>query len=423
MTNRLGLNIRISAVNDKGALYTFLRTAQPATVVVEVISTNDLNAVREVRAQLPSSSTVIVRVKDTDDGALWKPGGMAPEDYIRRYGAFGQGGLVLQTLNEPDPGSDPEARKRLSAWLRAVIDVANASAVTLCVFNPATGNPSVNNQLSWEGYDELLQALASRKHLLGLHIYHLKDMPIGWFDSIGAVIDRCLKLQIKPPRIVVTEHGCDIGGGENDGYAGAWNLNAGDYIRLLQSTFADRWRRYVQFGVLEGLCLFAASDNGWRSFNVMPILRELQAAIAAGAFNADPVAPEPPKPEPPKEEPPPFQERVVRLGIPGSGGLNFRAAPVTGNVLAILRTGNEVTLFGRQYINEVFWYQARLGNTAGWFAGKINAGDITFTEPPAPPAEPELATYEIVYTVRGVTPEFAQVLTTTFGNATVRKVA
>ncbi len=418
MTNRLGLNIRISAVNDKGALYTFLRTAQPATVVVEVISTNDLNAVREVRAQLPSSSTVIVRVKDTDDGALWKPGGMTPEDYIRRYGAFGQGGLVLQTLNEPDPGSDPEQRKRLSDWLRAVINVANSSAVTLCVFNPATGNPSVNNQLSWEGYDELLQALASRKHLLGVHIYHLKDMPIGWFDSIGAVIDRCLKLQIKPPRIAVTEHGCDIGGGENDGYAGAWNLNAGDYIRLLQSTFADRWRRYVQFGVLEGLCLFAASDNGWRSFNVMPILRELQAAIAAGAFNADPVAPEPPKPEPPKEEPP-FRERIVTVDFTAyPGGVRFRESAVDGNVIALLR-GKVQALLMSDDENNPDWYKAQIDNRIGWFK---QLPGVTFADY-VPPQPEELGTYEIVYTVRGVTPEFAQVLTTTFGNATVRKVA
>jgi hypothetical protein len=424
VTNRLGLNIRISAVNDKGALYRYLQATRPATVVVEVISTNDMGAVQEVRAQLPQSSTVIVRVKDTDDGAQWQPGGITPEDYIRRYGAFGRGGLVLQVLNEPDPGGDSERRKQLSAWLRAVIDVANASGVTLCVFNPGTGNPSVNSQLSWEGYDELLQALATRKHLLGVHIYHIKGLDIGWMDSIEAVINRCLSRNLTPPRIAVTEYGCDIGGGENDGYAGAWGLSAQQYIALMQSTFADRWRKYVQFGSLEGLCIFAATDNGWHGFNVMPILRELQAAIAAGAFSADPVAPpvvEPPKPV----EPPPFQERIVRLVIPGGNSLNFRAAPISGAVLTTLKTGDEVRLIGSQFVNEIVWYRAQAGNVTGWFAGKINAGDIGLLEPlPPKPPEPEIGTYEIVYTVRGVTPDFAQALVDTFGKgATVRKVA
>lgn len=463
MNSFIGWNIHAVGVKDKATLRQRVAQMRPRWLVVM----DDAGLARLLKEDSPTTNVI---VRD------WQPDGhwainRSPEAFIAdvrsRYSAADIGKLWFYVDNEV--GLNPDYNIRLIE-----LNAQHPQPLNLVIINASVGSIEPREWEAENGRKLLALADKHRKHIvIGLHdAYFMGNPTVLWNDIVSDLpiaqwprkrdsgkgnwlvgrhewAVRAIRGSHPPPRFVMTEAGPEsitaaekyIGGKLEGGWRrqvdywrSKWNLGAEEAIY-----HAFYYMTQVQYRdtPVEGVCWYSYGYNGdarWYWYDCeglgnthLSIYAWERPRLLADIPNdkwwvgeTKPV--EPPKPEPPKEEPP-FQERVVRLGIPGSGGLNFRASPVTGNVLAILRTGNEVTLFGRQYINEVFWYQARLGNTAGWFAGKINAGDITFTEPPSPPVEPELATYEIVYTVRGVTPEFAQVLTTTFGNATVRKVA
>jgi len=442
-------NIHGQFVKDEPRLLNIVQAQRPRWALVMD------NAGMATRIADRSSVTNVIHRTYRDDG-FWT--GRNPDEWLAFHrAAYGDTRLWHYTDNEVGI----QAEWHIEAIKK---NAATARPLRMVICNTSTGSPG------WDEWQtpkaqELLDLVAQYRDwcVLGVHEYFMGVPTTGLQGFIAETdvskwpavrnnaipdyhVGRWRRIQKSGVRVVVTEYGSDSLADLHARWMkieGGWKPAAEHWKRWYPTLTVEQayymalwygWHIAYANSQVEGALIFSYGSNpqsagtakDWTRYDVEP-LGALHNLIAA---NAVPVGLErmqaptqPPPVEPPKPVDPPFQERTVRLVIPGSGGLNFRASPVTGNVLAILRTGNEVTLFGRQYINEVMWYQARLGNTAGWFAGKINAGDITFTEPPAPPVEPELATYEIVYTVRGVTPEFAKVLTTTFGNATVRKVA
>lgn len=388
---RMTINIRHSALHNPEAALKWLRDAQPAGAVLELISTNDLAVAYRYRDALPSDGTLVVRVKDGEDGAYWDITGrhyMTPEAYLDKYGAFGKNGLTLQVLCEPSFGGDINTRDRMVAWMTAVVRLATQRDIAVCVYNGATGNPSYENALNWDGFAPLLVAVSENpKHLLGLHIYHRWLIPLGWMDSIGPLVNYCKANGIKLRRVVVTEHGAEDQGGEgDDGWSGPkWDLTENEYVDMLHRDYRDLWEQYVEMGVLEWLALFAASDKGeqWSSFNVMPILDELLTAIQDGWFVTVSA---------PQQEPFFAYQADVSVEL-GGLVLMLRSEPNTsGTVLSRLKgLYRNCYIIGKAADDRWTWYKTTIDGKTGWFAAipGVTVTPVIPVPPPPPDPEPE----------------------------------
>lgn len=388
---RITLNIRYSALHNPEATLEWLRKAQPAGAVLELISINDLNVAYRFRDALPSDGTLVVRVKDGEDGAYWDVNSrhyMTPQAFLDKYGEFGKNGLTLQVLCEPSFGGDVDTRDRMIAWMASVTRLATKMDIAVCVYNAATGNPSVNSAIDWSGFASLLVAITSNpKHMLGLHIYRRFALPLGWMDSIRPLVAYCKANNLRLPRVVVTEHGAEGRGGEGDsGWSGPrWDMTEDEYVDMLHTDYRDQWEQYVEMGVLEWLALFAASDKGgqWSSFNVMPILDELLDAINDGWFVTVSA---------PQEEPFFAYQADVNIEL-GGLVLMFRKEPNTGAEVLTRLKGlyRNMYIIGKAADVRWTWYKMTVDGKTGWFAA-IPGVTVTPVIPvivPDPEPEPD----------------------------------
>jgi hypothetical protein len=390
--SRLTINIRHSALHDPEKAIQWVRDTRPAGLVLELISTNDLSVAMRYRAALPEGSRLVVRVKDGEDGAYWDKQGdhyIPPTLFLNRYGAFGKNGLTLQVLCEPSFGGDPEKRARMIEWLVEVVTMATVRGIAVCAYNGATGNPSVNNTLSWEGFEDLIVAInRDPAHILGLHIYHRHGIPLGWMDSIGPLVSFCKDRGITVCRCCVTEHGAEDQGGErDDGWKGPlWNLSEFGYVDMLFEDYQSLWEQYVEMGVLEWLALFAATDNGWQSFNVMPILDELKTAIEDGWFVT----------ELGQGTRPLFFTYLADVSIKfvSAAPLRQRVAPdINADPVGSVPQGDYRNIFitGKVWDEAFkwFWYEMTINGVRGWSAGISGVTITPVMAVPPPEVKPD----------------------------------
>jgi hypothetical protein len=457
----IGWNIHAQGVKDKATLRQRVAQMRPRWLVVM----DDAGLARLLKADSPTTNVI---VRD------WQPDGhwaihRSPEAFIAdvrsRYSADDIGKLWFYVDNEVGLNADYNIRL-------VELNAQHSQPLNLVIVNASVGSIEPREWEADNGRKLLALADQHRKHIvIGLHdAYFMGNPVILWNDTVTDLpiaqwprkrdsgkgnwlvgrhewAVRAIRGSHPPPRFVMTEAGPEsitavekyIGGKLEGGWRrqvdywrDKWNLGAEEAVY-----HAFYYMTQVQYRdtPVEGVCWYCYGHNGdqrwyWYdceelgnthlSIHAWERPRRL-ADIPNDKWWAGEVKPpvQPPKPvDPPAKEP--FQERVVIVDFSAySGGVRFRESAVTGREIALLRGKVQALLMADDEKN-LDWYKAQIDGRIGWFK---QLPGVTFTTPAPPQPEPELGTYEIVYTVRGVTPDFAKVLTTTFGNATVRKVA
>lgn len=227
---RISLNIHAHGVRDRNALMSFLRQTDPVSVLVM----DGVNLAAEIKAELPSS---IVIHRTWPDGDLHYR--MSPIQWLNQKAVeIGTSDLWCYTTNEPAFNSD---------LLRWHIDLIRENAkrprpLKLVILNLAVGNPEPHQ---WREALELLRLLHQYRSwcILGLHEYAVgvptsdfgggnpsqADLirPERWPRGAAMIAAKppngamyhcgrflvlneiCKANGITPPRIILTEHGFD----------------------------------------------------------------------------------------------------------------------------------------------------------------------------------------------------------------------
>lgn len=229
--SRLSLNIHGANVRDVPKLLKRLKLLNPSAVLV----LDSLGLAREIKKILPDS-TVIFREFEKNK-ALHQE--FDPEAWLDSHVHQAEGGIVIHCGNEM--GFDPA----VLAWLLRVCKRAVEKNVTVCIGNWAVGNPRPEQ---WPMADNLLAYASAHPEnvIVGLHEYAggvitsgliggYPDnagvapgkpggmnlvMPANWPIDLSKttryhmgrfqfLLDYCKGVGIKPPRVIVTEHGFD----------------------------------------------------------------------------------------------------------------------------------------------------------------------------------------------------------------------
>lgn len=252
----ISLNVLAQFVRDRNRLLAVIQALQPRALLIM----DDVALAGELARAMPRCA-VIHRAWHRDDAEFhrkWTPG-----QFIEAYCAGVPEGVIVQALNEPSGYGD---LRQLAAWCANVMALSAQRGVRVAVPNFAVGHPDEHRIPE---LDVLLKAFdAYPQHLLAVHEYAQVSMTAEVPFHIGryrALLARCRQLGLKPPRVVVTEFGRDIGGGANDGWRGA-GFSQEQYAAFLTSGMNAV---YANDGVDTCIFAYGAGANGhWQSFNV-----------------------------------------------------------------------------------------------------------------------------------------------------------
>lgn len=299
---------------------------------------------------------------------------ITPEAFLLTYAQIDRR-LLVQAMNEPSTDS---SIRQLQAWLADLMDKTPADQ-KLVVGNFSVGNPS-EKAIQAGDWDVLLRKLAGSRHYLGLHEYFRQDgtkepWHVGRFEEW---LKRADALKIARPRILITEFGRDVGGGEQDG----WRDQGWSAKEYADKCIAAARQYYDQYGI-DALvfCYGSGGNNRWQSFNVEGEDAFMDAIAAHNA--AQVTAPRPPAPAvPPAPE---------TLGQPAPGyvsrtatnyGVNVRKTPTTtAEIVGLLKVGDVVSFRPKLWSDSGHDWR-RLEQPAGWISETV--ADITPGVPPKP---------------------------------------
>ncbi len=232
--SRISYNIHAQMVTDTPRLKNHLQKIQPAAVLV----LDGLGLAQELKAMLPNA--IIVHrnygVTKGDDDVHHR---VSPQQWMDLRAKESDGGIFLYTTNEP--GFDQQCVD----WHIQLMQLAIQRGVKLVIGNWAVGTPGAED---WSKAQQMLQLLDQHRDLfiMGLHEYACGVITSGFYggypDNAGVqpgtpggqnlipkdkwptdvskitmfhcgrfhfLINYCQKNNIKPPRIVLTEHGMD----------------------------------------------------------------------------------------------------------------------------------------------------------------------------------------------------------------------
>ncbi len=252
----IGFNILGDFVDDRERLYGWLDAARPAAVVVM----DNFGMALEIKRRLPECD-VIFRAYDPHNHEWHRVA--TPAAWLALHTRYTQNGIIVQALNEPSGYGDVV---KLVDWAVELMRLATEQGVRLCLPNFAVEHPDME-LLQRGAFDALLRALAGSAHLLGLHEYFIEQADVGE-QRVGRYqywLQRAQAIGVSAPRIVMTEFGRDVAGGERDGWRDAgWS----------EAEYADRliWAHrhwYALNGV--ATCIFSYGYGGarrWESFNL-----------------------------------------------------------------------------------------------------------------------------------------------------------
>jgi hypothetical protein len=232
--SRISYNIHAQAVKDTPRLKRHLAKIQPTVV----LCLDGLGLAQELKAMLPDA-LVIHRnygVTGKDDDVYKR---VEPQAWLDKRAKETEGGIYLYTTNEP--GFDDQCLN----WHIQLMQLAAKKGVRLVIGNWAVGNPRPED---WPKARQMLELLDQHRDLfvLGLHEYGCGVLTSGFYggypDNAGVqpgkpggqnlipkdnwpqdvskitkfhcgrfnfLINYCQQNGIKPPRIVLTEHGMD----------------------------------------------------------------------------------------------------------------------------------------------------------------------------------------------------------------------
>lgn len=358
-----GLNILAQFVSDRQRLLNHLEQSKPRSVVVM----DDLGFAIAIRKATPQT-TVIYRSYHPHDHE-WHTH-LSPADWLTQHASLAQEGLVLQVLNEPQGYGDLQPLVR---WCVEIMERAAQQNIRLCLPNFAVGHPKED---FGSELDDLLQGFQrfrlpdGQNHILGVHEYAQQstrdERPyrIGRFSTI---LLRADALGLRRPQVIVTEHGRDVGGGENDGWRGL-GLSEDSYFQFIVDC-ADIYNEYDVSS-----CIFCYGGGGggrWRSFDVEHAGTLLDKLAS---FN---------KTIQPKVTPPMTNNSVVPK--PQNAGAAVRA--LVKSIYVNIRTGPGINYFSPGQIrtddeirlfpdtertgDDYHWVYVEKGDLKGWAAREV----------------------------------------------------
>jgi hypothetical protein len=233
MGSRLSYNVHAQVVPDRNRLLKHLEKIKPAAVLVM----DGLGLCQEIKAMLPDT-TVISRIFPDED----IQNRATPENWFEHRAPHAEGGIYQYTSNEA--GFSPN----LIEWHERLLAMAIKHRVPLVIGNMSVGTPAPED---WAAGKHLLGLLDQHRDLfiMGLHEYACGVITSGFLgghpDNAGVaphlvgqgrnligldqwpsreeatsmtmfhcgrfkfLVNYCQSVGIKPPRIILTEHGFD----------------------------------------------------------------------------------------------------------------------------------------------------------------------------------------------------------------------
>ncbi len=226
--SRIGYNIHAMGVHDRDYLRRHLKALDPASVLVM----DGLTLAREIKHDLPECIVIHRNYMGVggDDGVHTR---FSPEVWLSKHHDEIEAGLWIYCNNEP------EWSAAAIDWFTRLIPLAVERRAKLVLGNWSVGNPQPDD---WQRARALLELLDLHREtiILGLHEYgcgvmtsglvggHPEDelyhpnfvKPENWpAGAQGLTLwhcgrfkflnDKCREMGIKPPRIIITEHGLD----------------------------------------------------------------------------------------------------------------------------------------------------------------------------------------------------------------------
>ncbi len=439
--SRIGLNAHATSKDfDKGKLLTFVQRTQPAWMLVM----DGLQVCRDVKAVVPSCNVIHRAYPDEE---IYKQ--LSPQDWVnQKIKEIGHADVWCYTVNEMGNGLI------LLKWLADVIEISAKVNLKVVIGNFSVGTPEASDWKSPE-FIRLLKLLDKHRStaVLGLHEYACAVITSGFLggypDNAGVapipanagkgrslihpatwpslmdartmtkfhcgrfyfMLDVCESEGIKPPRVVLTEHGFDDVSDIKPWSMTLPKTSPWSTIRGWKSCMEvwNRWfkslgwayerayfeqliwadKNIYQGTVVEGQLIFCwgQSSDKWETFNMSQAL-ELQELLASYAAlqNTQPPAEPPPVsyPKLPAANDPRWKHVIA---APLGGNVNVRSAPDRNStVLTQIVPAKEAYVITDE--SQGMWIPVKLKETGiiGWVSSDV----VHFLDvPPEKPVEEE----------------------------------
>ena len=328
--SRISYNVHANGIPDRNQFMAHLERLQPKAILIM----DDLGLAQSIKAKLPAT-TVIHRnwgVTQADDDVFAK---VSPQRWIDLRGQETDGKIALHTSCEPGWGQD------VIDWHVKLMELCAPRGIPLVIGNWAVGTPQPDQ---WHMARPMLELLDQHRDLfvLGLHEYacgvitsgliggapddprHPNYIPVeNWPGDVRGttmfhcgrfnfLLQYCQSIGLKPPRIIMTEHGFDDVS-DIKPWASTLRLR-GPYLNIRGwKTVVDQWtdwyggrgwsaeramfeqlawadRTIYQPSPVEAQCLFCwgHTDKVWEQFDVAQA-GEFQALLEA--YAQQPIAP------------------------------------------------------------------------------------------------------------------------------------
>ncbi len=375
-----------------------------ASVVDDFKAYQQLRDAEDTPVRMP-----ILRVINDND-AKWHEN-ITPAEWVKSMeGIFSNGEVTVQLLNEPNGHT---ALQPLAEWIAEVIRTV-PSHVTLVCANFGVGHPDPLRIIAGE-FDEALKEISTTRHWLGLHEYFQTDpmTPPDLDNRIGRwrVFDKRIELLNKiadtpypPLKIVLTEYGRDVGGGQGRGGDGWRNSSMGadayanKLINAVQSVYMKRNPPIPVCVFSRGGGFDLGNDKGqaWESFDVdETIISRLAAANAT--LNA------PTGMLPPTVPPVVWQPRKIKIA---PAGAYFRKQANTTADHWIVLTGGSTIAVEYDASEDVVeidgtWRHFRIYGNVGYI--RSDAADfVSVTPAPDPVPTPTPGSTPVTFTIEDI---------------------
>ncbi|MEZ4667971.1 MAG: hypothetical protein R3E39_08655 [Anaerolineae bacterium] len=308
--SRISYNVHAHGVSNHDGFIAHLERLQPKAILIM----DHLGLAERIKAALPET-TVIHRnwgVTQADDNVFAK---VSPQRWIDLRGKETDGKIMLHTSCEPGWGQD------VIDWHIKLMDLCIPRGIPLVIGNWAVGTPQPEQ---WAMARHMLELLDQHRDLfvLGLHEYacgvitsglvggapddprHPNFIPVdNWPQSVHNItrfhcgrfnflVEYCQSIGLKPPRIIMTEHGFDDVS-DIKPWASTLRLR-GPYLNIRGwKTLVDQWtdwyggrgwsaeramfeqlvwadRTIYQPSPVEAQCIFCwgHTDQAWEQFDV-----------------------------------------------------------------------------------------------------------------------------------------------------------
>lgn len=379
--NPFGLNVLAQPGIDRAALLKYVDRAKPGMMVVM----DDTALAQDIRARNPRGLTVHRSYAPHDD--RWHEV-VTPKEFLDAHKPTAANGVVCAVYNEPSGAGLFAA----STWIEQLI-LSCPPDMTLATPNMAVGNPSEDEILAGK-YDRILRAICGSRHYLALHEYFNTD-PLAetpyYCGRFTFWLRRARQLGLPAPKIIITEHGRDVGGGDKDGWRDTgWSEDA-YFARLVQSR-----ELYKPHAIPVAVyCYGAGFSQRWQSFNVEGATTLLDK-MASYEETVMPDTPTPPE--------------GIRAVVNVRDGIRLRQAP-GGVTIRSLPKGEVVTVWEQPatpYGKYVYIPVKTAAGEQGVAAQKVEVDDV-WTDTFVPAGEPVAFTLKAPFRKYTITSKFNDV--------------